>query len=128
MSETYFVQFDFNSALDNLGHDRELLKELAAIFVEDAPGLMEGAKSALQQSDWHNTCRRIHSLKGLSADFYAEPTRTVADALESALRSGETIHAPRDLAWFSAEMLHFERLVAQTCQQLIESLKLQPLA
>lgn len=73
---------DEKAALEALNGDRQLLRELAVMFVEDAPTIMEELEAAASRQDVVTTCRTIHSLRGLSSTFYATDVVDLAGRLE----------------------------------------------
>lgn len=81
--------FDLHSTLDNLGNDVEILRVVAATFVEDAPRLFAELRTALADRDVPMVVRAGHSLKGSAQNFgAAELIRTVG-ALEEASRTND---------------------------------------
>ena len=74
--------FDFNAALERVGGDQELLKEIADLFLEDAPGLLDLVREAIDKNDGSALQRAAHSLKGSVANFGAEETVAAAYQLE----------------------------------------------
>lgn len=80
---------DENAALAALNGDRKLLCELAQIFVEDAPVLLDEIDAALAANQVDVARRVVHSLRGLSATFYASPATEIAKRLEEAASLGQ---------------------------------------
>lgn len=74
---------DFSAALQRLGGDKRLLQELVKFFLEDFPGLLRTARAGLEKQDWPKVQRAAHSLKGLAANFTAEPAVQALQAVES---------------------------------------------
>lgn len=81
-------QFDEKSALEALDGERELLCQLATMFVEDAPQLLTELEDALAADDPIAARRATHSLKGLVATFFAASTVELAHRLEQAAADG----------------------------------------
>ncbi len=79
---------DEKSALDALNGDRQLLSELALIFVEDTPDLLENLQNAIAKRDFRTACRTIHGLRGLVSTFYADEVTSLASKLEHDLQRG----------------------------------------
>ena len=79
---------DEKSALDALSGDRQLLSELATIFVEDTPGLLEMLQEAVDKRDFQIACRTVHGLRGLVSTFYADKVTSLASKLENELQRG----------------------------------------
>ncbi len=74
--------FDLAVALERVGGDEELLKEIADLFVEDAPQLLEAIRVAVEAGDGSALHRAAHSLKGSVANFGAEEAVKAAFQLE----------------------------------------------
>lgn len=80
---------DEASALAALNGDRQLLCELAQIFVEDTPALLDEVEAAVNEERIDVARRLVHSLRGLSSTFYASPTTEIARRLEEAASQGQ---------------------------------------
>ncbi len=81
--------FDKAAAIEQVGGDEELLKELLAAFLSEYPPLMAQIRDAITQRDARSLERAAHTLKGAAT---AVATATVADAaqrLEIMGRTGE---------------------------------------
>ena len=73
-------------ALERLGDDEELLREIREIFSDDAPKQMEALKRAIDTNDVVLTERQAHSLKSAAANIGAELMRDKAFEIELAAR------------------------------------------
>lgn len=82
------VCIDEHAALAALDGQRELLCELATIFCEDCPVLLQELQAAVDAGDTDNARLLTHSLKGLAATFYAQPTLEWAARLEQEAAEG----------------------------------------
>lgn len=82
-------QVDKAAALQLLAGDRELLRELAQMFCEDAPIVFEDLQSAVSSGDPGTARRAAHSLKGSASTFFAQPTVELASQLEAHAASGD---------------------------------------
>ncbi len=76
------VTLDLAQTRQNFGSDEDLLLEIANVFVEDVPLLIDELEAACLRNDSTTVARLAHSLKGLCATFGAEPARTYAQGLE----------------------------------------------
>lgn len=74
--------FDLSAALERVGGDQELLKEIADLFLEDAPQILAAVRSAVESGDAEGLQRAAHSLKGSVANFGAEEAVRSAYSLE----------------------------------------------
>jgi len=83
---------DFAASLRRLGGDKKLLRELIKFFLEDFPALVRAVRTGLVNDDWAKVQRGAHSLKGLAANFTAEPAVQALQAVETSctLKSPET--------------------------------------
>jgi HPt (histidine-containing phosphotransfer) domain-containing protein len=88
MTETPQV-WDVNLALDRLGGDRELLVELAEIFLDSLPEQLRKLRDGLDNADAEKVGMAAHSLKGSVGSFAAEPARQAALELEKLAREGK---------------------------------------
>jgi PAS domain S-box-containing protein len=84
------IEMDYEAALARVGGDVELLAELAGLFLEEYPQLMESARTGLKDGKPEQAHSSAHQLKGLLAQFGAEHAREVAFQVESASRRSET--------------------------------------
>ena len=85
--------FDPRSALERLGDDEQLLKELAVYFLEDSEELLRSIDQAAAAGDWPAVRIAAHSLKGLAANFSARPATEAARDLEQASMEGDAEQA-----------------------------------
>lgn len=75
---------DMNEAIDNLGGDTDLYREIVGVFLGDAPAQLSAVEMALAAGDFPTARRGAHTLKGTSAAIGATRLRAAAFALESA--------------------------------------------
>jgi CheY-like chemotaxis protein/HPt (histidine-containing phosphotransfer) domain-containing protein len=80
--------FDLGGALQRLEGDRELLEELARLFLEECPRNIAGMREALQTGDAGLLERLAHTMKGSSASVGAVRVSEASLALEHQSRSG----------------------------------------
>ena len=83
------MSFDLNAALERVGGDQELLKEIAQLFLDDAPGGLALIREAVEKNDALALQRAAHSLKGSVANFGAEETVEAAYQLEQMGANGK---------------------------------------
>ncbi|MBI2353423.1 MAG: response regulator [Deltaproteobacteria bacterium] len=78
---------DVNASLTNLGGDHELYRDIAAMFADHAPEIVEGLITALQAGDLTQAEYFSHNLKGMSANIgakrLAELARTIHDSVRN---------------------------------------------
>jgi PAS domain S-box-containing protein len=89
---------DIEAAMQRLAGDMDLLRELATMFAEDAPQLLEKLEQGINERDASQVRRAAHSLKGLAANFGAARCVSVAQELELLGKQGTLDPAPPALA------------------------------
>lgn len=82
-------EIDYEAALSRVGGDKALLAELAGMFEEEYPQLLESVRSGLRSRDGHAVNAAAHQLKGLLAQFGADRARDAAYVVEKCGRAGE---------------------------------------
>ncbi len=85
--------FDFKAALDRMGGDEEILREIAALFIEDSPEQLRRIRQSIDDGDTHAMERAAHTLKGSVANFGAEKAVQAALTLEIMGRKGQLTEA-----------------------------------
>ncbi|MHB0938929.1 MAG: response regulator [Armatimonadota bacterium] len=105
--------FNVEAALATMEGDRELLDEIAAVFLDDYPRQMQLVQAALARNDATEVQRIAHSLKGSVSGFAAETARQAAYALELIGKSGDLADAPAALAEMEARFAEFSRELAR---------------
>ena len=80
---------DYAQALDRVGGDRELLGELASLFLDEYPRLLGECTAGIENGDLAAVSASAHQLKGLLAQFGSEQGRQHAMTLESASKAGD---------------------------------------
>lgn len=101
--------YDRSSALERLGGDEQLFRELASYFQEDSVAELSKIESAIEQDDWATARIAAHSLKGLAANFSAATTTDVARETEDAANAGDGERVRRLFPQLRSEV---ERLLA----------------
>jgi len=104
LGATPMPMIDYAQALDRVGGDRELLAELAALFLDEYPRLMSEALAGLDNNDLAAASGAAHQLKGLLAQFGSEKGRELALAVEAAAKSGSAGDARRAHAQLSSHL------------------------
>ena len=74
---------DREVALSRVGGDTELLGEIAGLFLDDYPKLLDELKTGAAQGDAKTIERAAHGLKGSVSNFGARAAVDAAFALES---------------------------------------------
>lgn len=96
--------FDYRTALDRVGGDAELLKELAQLFLEESARMLAELRAASQRADVKTIERTAHGLKGAVANFGACAATEAALRLEQLGREGNLAEVESALATLEAEL------------------------
>ncbi len=80
---------DLAAALARVDGDKELLKEIAEIFLEEYPGTVSEIRNAIAAKDPEALQRAAHSLKGSIGNFGSGGAYEAALRLEQMGRQGE---------------------------------------
>lgn len=83
--------FDRAAALAMTGDDEDLFREIADMFLGDAPGYWNELESAFKAGDPERLARAAHTLKGLFGTFCAPAGQAAALQLEQAARAGDLV-------------------------------------
>ena len=89
---------DRAAALARVGGDVDLLKEIAALFLDEYPQALDSLHKALATGDAKTIERSAHSLKGSVANFGARTAVDAAFELEQLGRAHKLDQAPQALA------------------------------
>jgi CheY-like chemotaxis protein len=101
---TSALAFTESAALESTGGDRELLRELIAVFLEHAPGWMQELGSALGRGDAGEVHRLAHTIKGAVDSCGAARAYDAAMLLERMGRQGDLGGAPAAYATLDREI------------------------
>lgn len=74
---------DLEKALERLGGDRVLLRQMAEMYLEDIPQLLKELKDSVARKDAPDATRAAHSIAGLSSTFEAQSCQEIAKAIEN---------------------------------------------
>jgi HPt (histidine-containing phosphotransfer) domain-containing protein len=92
------------AALELVEGDRELVEELANLFVQECPAALAEMRSAIEKKDAPLLERLAHTMKGSSANIGAAGTSQLAMVLESQARSGKLDEAREQFMLLDAEL------------------------
>lgn len=84
-------------ALKRLGGRKKLLEDMAVMFQQDAPELLDDLKTALVAGDAEDARRAAHSLKGIASTLEATTTTERALSIETLARDGHCDEAMRQI-------------------------------
>jgi HPt (histidine-containing phosphotransfer) domain-containing protein len=91
-------------ALEHVDGDRELLSELASMFVKDYSRLIDEADEAILRQDYSLLERAAHTLKGRVAFFGITGLRNRLEELERMGQEQDLSHAAGQLLEIKSEM------------------------
>ncbi|MBN2580364.1 MAG: response regulator [Pirellulales bacterium] len=100
--------FDYSAALSRADDDVDFLRELAAMFVEDAPPLLAEIRRMIETRDAAGLEKTAHRLKGSLTPFTAPTAYETAQTLETIGRAGDLAQAEelgRQLEWETERLL-----------------------
>jgi PAS domain S-box-containing protein len=81
--------WDYQAALDHVDGDLPFLRELAKVFLNEAPNSMQMLREALTTPNMPALERAAHRMKGSAASLAAPAVFTAAEELESRARDGD---------------------------------------
>jgi HPt (histidine-containing phosphotransfer) domain-containing protein len=96
--------FDLTAALAEVMGDRQLLAELAGLFLGECARWMAEMGAAVAGGDAPRLQMTAHALKGAAATFAARATHEAALCLEKMGRAGDLSAAPEALAALAQEV------------------------
>jgi two-component system sensor histidine kinase/response regulator len=104
------ASWDNVEALDRIGGDEELLRDLCQIFLEESPNLLQKLRQALEAGDSDGVMRAAHSLKGEAGYLGARGTSQAARQLEEMGQKKDLSRAGDTLAVLEREVasLHLD--------------------
>ena len=82
------VSFEWDAALENVGGDEAMLRELAEMFFAECPKLMQQIREHIASADSPELRRAAHTLKGSAHVFGAAAAAEAAHRLEEIGREG----------------------------------------
>ncbi len=95
---------DWTGAFKHFEGDVELLKEIAGMFLEETPLVMDKIKDALRRGDSNALERAAHTVKGSVGNFAAKPAFQAAQRVEQIGRDGDMGEAEEAYRALEAEL------------------------
>jgi signal transduction histidine kinase/CheY-like chemotaxis protein len=102
---------DVAALLARFEDDSALIQELAALFLDDAPSLLEKIRQAVQSCDSSSLEKAAHALKGSVSNFCAPRAQEAAVRLEEIGRSGEAASAESALRGLEESLNELQPLI-----------------
>jgi len=106
--------WDKRRALERVGGDEQLLREVCRMFLEESPKLLEKLRRAVAAADPEAVTRTAHSLKGTSSYFGAANLQQIARQLEEMGNSGDVARAPDVLTLLEAEITDLQKALRES--------------
>jgi len=101
--------FSLPKALDRVGNEQTILKELIELFFQEYPKLMKEIQDAISHADGNRLVHAAHNLKGTAEVFYAKQVADRALAIEMMAREKNLTHVEASRLSLEQEV---ERLVS----------------
>lgn len=98
------VPFEWDAALESVGGDEAMLRELAEMFFAECPKLMQQIREHIASADGPELRRAAHTLKGSAHVFGAEEAAEAAHRLEEIGREEAFADAAEALALLEDEV------------------------
>jgi two-component system sensor histidine kinase/response regulator len=99
---------DWQAAWENLEGDRQLMGELARLFLDDLPKQMEAIRQAAEKTQSYDLERAAHRLKGSVGNFAARPAFEAAFQLEKIARQRALDKVPETLSALESEIARLQ--------------------
>jgi two-component system, sensor histidine kinase and response regulator len=96
--------FNLSKALDRVEGDLELLQEMADLFLEECPHMVEEIDHAITAGDAQALQHAAHTLKGSVSNFAADKATEASFALEKMGRQQDLACAATALATLTQEL------------------------
>ena len=96
--------FNLVEALERVGGDRQLLGEMATLFLQSSPKLLTDLQTALVHQDAKALAYAAHTLKGSAGNFSAPGVFNAAASLEKLARTQDLVQAPAVLTTLTHEL------------------------
>jgi len=104
--------FDQQATLARVQGDREMLQEIARLFLVEAPELLATIRESIARGDSQALARAAHSVKGTVESFGAQAAREAALRLEMMGRGGDLTQAAPACTALEQEVAHLGRALA----------------
>jgi|GEM_PF-703920 len=112
VSEQVSSSFDLSRALEMAGGDKEFLKELLDIFINDYPAKLSLLKEAVAKKDFKIIVEAAHALKGAAANLGLTSIQELARQLEYAGRENKSENLAELYQKLAQELKAFEQFVS----------------
>ncbi len=107
-----------SEALERFMGEESAVREIAVVFLEDAPRQIEALQACFEKGDAESALRQAHSLKGAAANIGGEAMREAAWTIESRIRAGSLAEAASLMPQLKSA---FEALAAEMRREVVTS-------
>ncbi len=107
------LSIDWDEALQRVDGDRQLLAEVARLFLDEAPRKMIDLRRAVALREAKTLEHVAHSLRGSASVFGAEEMMSAAHELELMARAGTLARSDAALAYLERKMVAFNAELAR---------------
>ena len=104
---------DLPVVLERVEDDRELLRELVGLFLDDAPPRLTAIHDAVDSRDADGLRRSAHALKGSAGNLAALAVFEAARELELTAPTGDWTHAQEACAVLESELRRLTPVLAE---------------
>ena len=108
------IVFDLTKALEQVGGDREVLKEIIDIYCQEYPKQLQQIQEAIDKKNAVMAGNVAHTIKGAVANFGAKPSFGAALNLEKIGKSGDLSHAKEAFDVLKKELERLDRELNKT--------------
>ena len=105
--------FDLSKALEMAGGDKEFLKEVLNIFINDYPAKLSSLKEAVAKEDFKTIVELAHALKGAAANLGLSSIQELLRQLEYAGKEHQSENLETIYQKLAQELKAFEQFVSQ---------------
>jgi len=109
---------DYAAALERLGGDEELFAEVAGVFRDDAPKMLNDLRKSIAANDPVGVRRSAHGLKGASGYVGGTEVAAVAQQIEHLGATNDLAIAPDLLSALEREVTRLSLALSQMTQSL----------
>jgi CheY-like chemotaxis protein len=110
--------FNLQAALERVEGDRDLLNEMATLFLAEYPRFVQQLHQAIAENDPATVSYAAHTLKGSVGNFVDEETAAAAFLLEKMGREGALAQAPDALAQLESALARLTPALAKLTTEL----------
>ena len=106
------IVLDVEEAVTNLAGDRDLYREVLAMFTSSLPEQLDALRRASTNVNIQNVAAIAHSLKGSASNIGAERARQLAMRIEELAQQGDGMGAMSHIAEFEASLNELRDTIA----------------